>query len=99
MAFMQFKLPAAFVLSLILVAAAHAPKVHFELHKRGGRLSRHEPVNISLLSQIANAAEGRYARSHLQLSGNQVFREWISRDVGSALDKDLMEVTGMDGGW
>ena len=86
-------------LHCMLLLASPSSRVHFQLHKRGGRPSRHATANLTLLSQLAGAVEARYAQSYLQIAGNQLSRGWTSSDVGSALDKELMQGIGEHGHW
>jgi hypothetical protein len=44
--------------------------------RRGGRLSRHEPANLSHLTNLLREAESQYARSHRAVEGNRLVRRW-----------------------
>ena len=85
--------------SFISFVLAQDPRIHLQLKRRGGRFGDHHSANLTLLNQLARAAEARYFQTRLHIAENRASRSWASNDVGTALDEDLMAGAGRMGSW
>lgn len=73
--------------------------IHLPLMRRGGRLSRHEPANLSHLAGLVEQAEAQYARCYRQVEGNRIVRRWRATGASDENDPDLVDAAGKDNHW
>jgi hypothetical protein len=91
-------LSTALLFIAFLVGCGHAA-VHLPLYRRGGRLSRHEPANLSHFATLLAEAEAQYALSYREVEGNRLVRRWRPHEGKDENDPSLIDVAGWQNRW
>lgn len=75
--------------------------VHLPLYRRGGRFLRREAANLTYLGEIMHQVEARYSRTHRQVEGNHLVRQWRvkEQEAEDENDENLIDVAGYDNRW
>ncbi len=81
-----------------VVVTVNAEGINIPIHRRGGRLSRHEHANLSRLAQALLDTEARYARSYGDVEHNGLVRKWHQMDP-IIDDVSMYDGMGREGSW
>lgn len=81
--------------------AANGHGIHLPLYRRGGRFLRRDAANLTYLGEIMHQVEARYSRTHRQIEGNHLVRQWRvkEQEAEDENDENLIDVAGYDNRW
>lgn len=96
--------PLQFILVIYLTISTYFPLaeaegIHFPLHRRDGRFSRHEAANLTYRTQILQEVEFRHSLTTREVHGNHLKRQWLINHGDDENDPNLIDVAGHSNRW
>ena len=92
------KVGLAILTPITIFATSNVEAIHLPIYRRDGRLSKHEPANLSSLAGVLKQVEVRYARSYRDVEHNGLVRRWHQKDP-TIEDVAMFDDLGQAGTW